>query len=78
MSSDADLPRDLWTTEDVAAYLDVGTSTIRAYLARRQMPEPDRRIGRMAVWKPATIRRWAEQRRRKASADAGQDDLQGT
>lgn len=61
------LPDDWWTTEDVATFLGVTTSTIRAYIARRQMPEPDRRIGRMMLWKPASIRAWHETRPRRRS-----------
>jgi hypothetical protein len=52
------LPVDWWTTRDVATYLDVAPSTIPAYVARGQMPEADRRIGREPVWRPETIRQW--------------------
>lgn len=61
MAQDA-LPDDWWTTNDVAAYLNVSTSTIRAYLARNQMPAPDRRMGRMTLWQPETIRTWHAER----------------
>jgi predicted DNA-binding transcriptional regulator AlpA len=50
---------------DVATYLDVAPSTIRAYVARGQMPEADRRIGREPVWRPETIRQWHNQRPRQ-------------
>jgi len=56
------LPRDWWTTRDVATFLGIAPSTIRAYVARGQMPEADRRIGREPVWRPATIRRWHSHR----------------
>ena len=59
------LPVDWWTTRDVAAFLDIAPSTIRAYVARGQMPQADRRIGREPVWKPATIRQWHNQRPRQ-------------
>ncbi|PPK90836.1 helix-turn-helix protein [Kineococcus xinjiangensis] len=59
-----DLPEDWWSTEDVAGYLGISTSTVRAYLARRQMPEPTRKIGRMALWRPDDVRDWAGQRPR--------------
>jgi hypothetical protein len=59
------LPRDWWTTSDVARFLDVEPSTIRAYAARGQMPAADRRIGREPVWRPATIRKWDRQRPRR-------------
>jgi len=52
------LPDDWWSTEDVAVYLDISTSTIRAYVARHQMPQPDRYIGRTRLWRPATIQTW--------------------
>jgi hypothetical protein len=58
------LPGDWWTTSDVARFLDVAPSTIRAY-ARGQMPAADRRIGREPVWRPATIRKWDRQRARR-------------
>lgn len=63
------LPDDWWGTEDVATYLDVSPSTIRAYIARKQMPPPDRRIGRTPLWRPATITEWHEQRPRQPRAD---------
>lgn len=62
------LPRDWWTTRDVATFLGIAPSTIRAYVARGQMPEADRRIGREPVWRPATIRRWHSQRPRQAQS----------
>jgi hypothetical protein len=65
------LPTDWWTTRDVATFLNVTPSTIRAYVARGQMPEADRRIGREPVWRPATIRKWHDQRPRRARSDAG-------
>jgi hypothetical protein len=37
------LPRDWWTTRDVATFLGIAPSTIRAYVARGQMPEADQR-----------------------------------
>jgi hypothetical protein len=63
------LPPDWWTTRDVASFLKVAPSTIRAYVARHQMPEADRRIGREPVWRPATIRKWHSQRPRHTVSD---------
>jgi predicted DNA-binding transcriptional regulator AlpA len=60
------LPDDWWSTDDVAAFLGVGASTIRAYVTRRQMPQPDRYIGRTRLWRPQTIREWHSSRPRKA------------
>ena len=60
------LPSDWWTTSDVATFLGIAPSTIRAYGARGQMPTADRRIGREPVWRPETIRQWQCQRPRQA------------
>ena len=49
---------DRWTIPDVAAHLGVERSTVRAYRARRQMPEADGRTGRTPWWHPETIRAW--------------------
>lgn len=68
-STDAkdDLPTDWWTVEDVATYLGISASTVRAYVARDQMPAADRRMGRMQLWQPKTIRSWDEKRPRKGA-----------
>jgi excisionase family DNA binding protein len=63
------LPDDWWTTENVASYLGVATSTVRAYVVRNQMPKPQRSIGRNWLWKPETIKEWHQARPRQ-SADA--------
>lgn len=65
MVTGSDLPSDWWTTENVATALGVSASTIRAYLARNQMPAPDRTIGKMRLWRPDTIRNWHASRPRK-------------
>lgn len=61
------LPEDWWTTEEVASYLKVSTSTVRAYLARGQMPPPDRHFGKASVWRPATIQEWHAHRPRRGT-----------
>jgi excisionase family DNA binding protein len=53
------------TTRDVAERLHVTESTIRAYVARGQMPRPDQRYGRTNLWKPTTIERWREKENQK-------------
>lgn len=58
---------DWWTTNHVATYLGVSASTVRAYLTREQMPEPDLRAGQQRLWRPETIKRWHEHRPRKAT-----------
>ena len=46
------------SVEDVAQRLSVQPSTVRAYLARQQMPEPDGRIGSTPWWWAKTIEQW--------------------
>ena len=60
---------DWWTTDHVAAYLGVSASTVRAYLTRDQMPEPDLRAGQQRLWRPETIKRWHQHRPRKMAAE---------
>lgn len=47
-----------WTTQDVADYLGVKPGTIRAYMAREQMPAPDGHLGRAPWWWSTTVQRW--------------------
>ncbi|MBB5785592.1 NUDIX domain-containing protein [Jiangella mangrovi] len=61
--------RGWWTTDHVAEYLGITASTVRAYLARDQMPEPDMRVGPQRLWRPETIQRWHQQRPRKLTAE---------
>jgi predicted DNA-binding transcriptional regulator AlpA len=67
------LPEDWWTTSDVARFLGISSSTVRAYAAREQMPKADRRIGREPVWRPDTIREWHEQRPRHNASQSTAD-----
>jgi predicted DNA-binding transcriptional regulator AlpA len=53
-------------TDDVAAFLGVSGSTVRAYITRHQMPEPDRMFGRSPGWRPQTIETWHAGRPRKS------------
>ena len=52
------LPTGWWATRDVATFLNVAPSTIRASVARGRMPTADRRIGREPAWRPAPIPKW--------------------
>jgi DNA-binding transcriptional MerR regulator len=60
----------MMTTQDVANAAGLRESTIRAYLARGQMPPPDERflfsVGYREwthpTWRPATIARWLAER----------------
>jgi hypothetical protein len=60
----ADPAADWWTMDDIAAHLDVKSSSVRRYRSRPQdkggLPPEDRMIGRTPVWKPATITEWHE------------------
>lgn len=47
-----------WTAPQVAEHWGVSPSTIRAYAARGQMPQPDGRIGNSDWWLPETIKAW--------------------
>ena len=58
---------DRLTTRDVARLLGVGESTVRAYLARGQMPPADGHLEGPPFWRPETIERWRKMRRRGAS-----------
>lgn len=40
-----------------------GTATLRAYLSRGRMPNPDYVLAGMPLWKPDTIKVWEESRR---------------
>jgi predicted DNA-binding transcriptional regulator AlpA len=64
MSAQPDPASEWWTTSDVAAYLGLKVSTVSAYRARGQMPEPDMSLGRTHVWKPRRIISWHESRTR--------------
>jgi len=64
MTAQPDPQADWWTTKDVAAYLGLHLSTVSAYRQRGQMPAADQTIGRLHVWKPATIIDWHANRPR--------------
>lgn len=56
------------TTADVAAALGVAASTVRAYNARQQMPEPSGHVGRTPYWTPEDIEPWIEGYRHGAAS----------
>ena len=63
-----ELPRDWWTSTDVARYLGIQPNTVRNYLAKGLLPPPDRRMGQRAnLWKPRTIIKWNDSRPRKGT-----------
>lgn len=51
-----------WSVGEVAEYLGVQASTVRAYVARREMPEPDGRVWRTPWWWDTTIIAWQQGR----------------
>ena len=57
-----------YTTADVAAALGVAASTVRAYNARGQMPEPTGHVGRTPYWVPEDIEPWIEGYRHGAAS----------
>lgn len=50
------------TVADVAQRLDVKPATIRRYLHKKDLPEPDTRAGQSPLWKEATIEAWRKER----------------
>jgi hypothetical protein len=48
------------STADVARRIGVAPSTIRAYVAREQMPKPSGRFGREPFWSPEVVEPWIE------------------
>jgi excisionase family DNA binding protein len=56
---------DYWTTREVAKFLGIGESTVRAYVTRHKMPEPDAYVGATKLWRQQTIKEWAARRPRK-------------
>lgn len=64
MSAPALHPWNLVGTDGVAALLGVAEATVRAYLARDQMPAPIVRLGRTPVWSREQIEAWQATRSR--------------
>jgi hypothetical protein len=58
---------DYWTTREVANFLRIGESTVRAYVTRHKMPEPDAYVGATKLWRQETIKEWAARRPRKGA-----------
>lgn len=53
------------TIADVAQLAGVSHSTLRAYLAREQMPPVSGHIGRTPYWLPEAIQPWLDARRER-------------
>ena len=50
--------QDQWSFKEVAAFLGVEQSTVRAYRTRGEMPPPDGRISNSPWWWRSTIEGW--------------------
>lgn len=57
-SAGASAVPDLLTTADIAALVGVEAPTIRSYVARGVMPQPDGHLGRTPYWHRRTIHDW--------------------
>ena len=51
----------------VAKFLGIAESTVRAYVTRHKMPEPDAYVGATKLWRQESIKEWAARRPRKGS-----------
>jgi hypothetical protein len=52
--------RLLWSLDDVAALMGVSRRLLECQRAAGKMPQCDVRIGRRALWRPATIASWLD------------------
>lgn len=59
------------TIGDVAHLAGISASTVRAYLAREQMPPATGKIGRTPYWEPEAIEPWLAER---ATRDTAAED----
>jgi excisionase family DNA binding protein len=51
------------TVAEVAERLEVKPATVRRYLHKKDLPEPDGRAGQSPLWKEATIEAWEKERK---------------
>lgn len=51
------------TVADLAKRLGVKDATIHRYLHKKDLPEPDMRIGQSPLWKEETIQAWEKDRK---------------
>jgi hypothetical protein len=58
-----------WVAAECATYWNIEPSTWRSYVARKQAPQPKRRVGRTPVWDPEVVRAW------KRSGQGARTDL---
>jgi predicted DNA-binding transcriptional regulator AlpA len=64
------LSSDWWTTKEVAQFLGIEEVTVRAYVTRHKMPQPDAYVGATKLWRQETIKQWAARRPRKRRPEA--------
>lgn len=50
------------TVADVAERLKVKPATVRRYLHKKDLPEPDTRAGQSPLWREETILAWEKER----------------
>jgi predicted DNA-binding transcriptional regulator AlpA len=49
-----------WSTEDLCALLGLSRRLICRLVASGEMPKPDLRLCRRALWRPATVTTWLD------------------
>lgn len=50
--------RLLWGISDVAALLGIDRRTVERLRSAGRFPQPDIKVGKRVLWRPATIREW--------------------
>lgn len=60
---------EYWTSHGCAEFLGIAESTWRAYVSRKQAPQPEppdpRRSAPARVWRSAVVKEWARNRKRR-------------
>lgn len=64
--------------DGVAAVAAVSEGTVRAYVARGQMPPPIARFGGSPVWSRPLVERWLRERPRRAGSPSGTSNTSAT
>jgi hypothetical protein len=61
----------LWGWDDIAALTGLSRRLLEQQVSARRMPGPDIRVGRRALWRPATITAWLESLAQQAPGRKG-------
>jgi hypothetical protein len=61
----------LWGWDDIAALTGLSRRLLEQQVSARRMPGPDIRVGRRALWRPATITVWLESLAQQAPGRRG-------